>query len=72
MAICGTQRWAGMQTCFQLPAVLTTPTNRASPSEVPAAPARSDQRALPIAEKQWPAGDGPALPLVVQRRSEAR
>ena len=35
-----------MQTCFQLPAVLTTPTNRASPSEVPAAPARSDQRAL--------------------------
>ena len=30
-------RWAGVRTCFQLPAVLTTPANRASPSEVPAA-----------------------------------
>ena len=59
-----------MQSCFQLPAVHTTPTNRASPSEVPAAPARSDQRALPIAEKQWPAGDGPALPLVVLSERE--
>ena len=31
-------RRAGVRTCFQLPAVLTTPANRASPSEVPAAP----------------------------------
>jgi len=29
---------AGVRTCFQLPAILTTPANRASPSEVPAAP----------------------------------
>ena len=29
---------AGVRTCFQLPAALTTPANRASPSEVPAAP----------------------------------
>ena len=29
---------AGMRTCFHLPAVLTTRANRASPSEVPAAP----------------------------------
>jgi hypothetical protein len=37
---------AGVRTCFHLPAVLTTPANRASPSEVPAAPP------LAIAEKQ--------------------
>src|SRR5438128_6650626 len=29
---------AGVRTCLDLPAVLTTPANRASPSEVPAAP----------------------------------
>jgi hypothetical protein len=31
-------RWAGVRTCFQLPAVLTTPANRASPSQEPASP----------------------------------
>jgi len=31
-------RWADVRTCFQLPAVLTTPANRASPYEVLGAP----------------------------------
>ncbi len=31
-------RWAGVRPCFQLLAVLATPANRASPSEVPTAP----------------------------------
>ena len=31
-------RWPGVRTCFQLRAVLTTQANRASPSQVPAAP----------------------------------
>ena len=31
-------RWTGVWTCFQLPAVLTTPANRASPSQAPASP----------------------------------
>jgi hypothetical protein len=40
-------RWAGVRTCFQLPAVLTTPANPASPSEVTnlgSAPRRAARR----------------------------
>ena len=42
----------GVRTCFQLPALLTTLANRASPSEVPAAPPEGDPHALAIAEEQ--------------------
>ena len=38
-------RWPGVRTCFQLPAVLTTRANRASPSEVPGSAARDNQQA---------------------------
>jgi hypothetical protein len=38
LAICGTRGGPGVRTCFQLRAVLTMPANRASSSEVPAAP----------------------------------
>ena len=53
-------RWAGVRTCFQLPAVLTTPANRASPPEVPAAPPAVTGMRSQFAEKRPSAGNGPA------------
>jgi hypothetical protein len=50
LTICATRGGPGSRTCFQLPAVLTTPANRAPPSEV--GNARADQHPLAIAEEQ--------------------
>ena len=55
---------ARVRTCFQLPTILATPADRASPSEVPAAPPAVTSTRSPIAGRQWSAADGPGLPLV--------
>ena len=44
---------AGVRTCFHLPAVLTTLANRASPSEVPAAPPAVTSNARIEEHNQW-------------------
>jgi hypothetical protein len=59
-------RWAGVRTCFQLPAVLTTLANRASPSEVPAAPPAVTSTRLQSQKGSSQRATARALLLVVQ------
>ena len=58
-----------MRTCFHLPAVLTTLANRASPSEVPAAPPAVTSTRSQSGTKQQPAACCRALLLIVQGSS---